>query len=305
MNVDALPLHGDTTVSRKRTKKTAASKTKSGPAPEGRVRIDVHTLHDITLAPASTGRKSNLTLDEWCQPCEDDSGTRYWRCKSTNSNGQRCPTVWPKNCQLVRVYGHVHKCLNWPPEVRDRAAGLLSEVGGTGTKAAQIEARNKEVAGPKTLTECWSNQMRNELEQVGNHAVVEFICCVGLAPYMVDTPAFKLFVARLSSKQYSPMSGTTLTEKFIRGEAASVRALTLAHLKSDAVKLITYSSDGGGTRRRAGFLTIHATDDNRRVHFLTAVDVRGLVHTGELYAKLVLEVRPVTPTLSRCMYQWC
>ena len=48
--------------------------------------------------------------------------------------------------------------------------------------------------------------------------------------------------------------------------------------------------DGGATRRRAGFLTIHATDDKKRAHFIDATDTSGFDHTGELYANMVLRV---------------
>ena len=185
----------------------------------------------------------------------------------------------------VLVAAHVSKCLHHSSEIRQNVREVLGEAS-TGAKADEVRA--KEGA---SIEELFKRRNDADFKILVNHAIVKLICGLGMAPYAVDTRWFKEFILTVTCSRYNPMSGTTLTEKYVAGEAARIQQLTMEHLKSDKVKWITFGFDAGATRNHRSFLTIHATDQERRAHFLQAENISGLNHTADLYSERVLAVR--------------
>jgi hypothetical protein len=182
--------------------------------------------------------------------------------------------------------------LGFSAEVRTEAERLSAKEA-PGIRAASVKAR-EEVGGSGKkdgdLLTCWVRQSNKDFAAVADLAVVKFICGIGLSPYAADTEVFKEFIRELTCGRYTPKSGTTLTESHIASEAARIRELTIDYLRSDKVQYITYGFDAGAIKQRASFLTIHATDDSRRAHFLAAVDTSGQKHSAEFYISLILPV---------------
>lgn len=253
---------------------------------------DAEIVVDRASPPSNNGRNRDNWLEAVTQLCEDpntidyDGKPKLWcRCKSQDpSTGKRCAHLWSKPRNRDRTARHIRVCRFQSIAHQEEAERILAEEA-TGEKADNARAKED-----GNIADMWKKRSDADYKAIADHAVVKFICRLGLAPYTVDSAAWAEFVCDLSAGRYESMSGTSLTEKFIAGEAARVREKTILYLKSDAVQYITYGFDGGATRRRRSFLTIHATDQDRRAHFLAAEDTSGLAHTSELYCELVLKV---------------
>jgi hypothetical protein len=262
-------------------------------------------LVDIIVAPSIIGRKPDAFLDETTQLCEDPTSIdkngnakQWYRCKGIYTSTEphcHCRQVWASPRTRDRVFRHVARCHGFSLSQRAKADSLLSK-GAPGAMADVIQSRElEEVAGTSgkprdgNLVAIWNRRSDKEYLIVVEAAVVKLFCGLGLAPSKADTFWWKEFMAAVSCGRVDPVSGTTLAESHIAREAANVRQLTLEHLCSEKVVWITYGFDAGGTRRRNSFLTIHATDDSKRAHFLAAVDTSGKTHSGQLYADLVLD----------------
>jgi len=297
IDVDTLSEDRSKKVKRKKSRKRIkphTAKTKINAPPKA------NYLEDIDIELQTIGRPTDKFLDATSQLCEDpcnldeDGDPVMWfRCKGTDKDtGKRCAQVWAVPRQLRRVAEHIKDCQHTNAKLRGEASTRLARLA-PGTKAEKVH--NREAALCKepgtTIDALWKKRSDDDFEKIANLAVVKLICGLGLSPYLVDSVWWKEFIREITCSRYGSVSGTTLTESHIAGEAAHVRDLTVSYLKSASVCYTTVGFDGGATRRRHSFLTIHATDQNKRAHFLNAVNTSGTSHTGDYYAKLVLEVR--------------
>lgn len=172
-------------------------------------------------------------------------------------------------------------------EDRQRANKQLAKKsnGGKHDKQKKVEEGNQ------PLVAAWKAQSDKSLDQAYKLALVKLVCGAGLPPYMTDGKFWKDFVTTISSGRITPVSGTTLSERLIREEAAHVREETLVALRGSGVRWITIGFDGGASRNCDSFCTIHATTEGRRAYFLDALDTSRDQHSAEYYAKEILEVR--------------
>ncbi len=173
---------------------------------------------------------------------------------------------------LSCLHQHVCTCCFQSVAHQEAAKKLLAKEA-PGEKAENAHAKEK---GDGNIVDMWKKQSNADYKAIADHAVVKFVCCHRLALYIVDSSAWLEFIGDISAGQYESMSGTKLTEKFIAGEAACVREMTIICLQSDTVKYIMYGFDAGATKWQQSFLTIHATNQERCAHFLSAEDSSGL-----------------------------
>lgn len=256
-------------------------------------------LIDVPTAAHTKGRRPDPFLEASTQLCEDPSNldtdskpTMWYRCKGNmDDTRKRCPQVWAIPRMSRRIAEHVKDCRHTCVKLRKDAADRMAELA-PGMKADQVKEREAVSAGKSgtTIEAMWKKRSDADFAKVADLATVKLICGLGLPPYIVDTKWWKEFLRDMTASQYSGVSGTTLTEAHITGEAARVRELTLSYLKSDAVRYVTIGFDGGATKRRHSFLTIHATDQTKRAHFLNAANTSGVSHTGSYYSELLFEV---------------
>jgi len=183
------------------------------------------------------------------------------------------------------VAQHVCTCCFQSVAHQEAAEKLLAKEA-PGEKAENACAKEK---GDGNIVDMWKKRSDADYKAIADHAVVKFVCHLGLAPYIVDSSAWLEFIGDISAGCYESMSGMKLTEKFIAGEAACVREMTIIYLQSNAVKYITYGFDAGATKQQWSFLTIHATDQDRCAHFLSAEDTSGLAHISKPL-KLILVI---------------
>lgn len=178
----------------------------------------------------------------------------------------------------MRVAAHVCDCRHHSAEIREKARALVGRES-TGAKADDVRGKEGDIA------DLWRKQSDADYKLIVDDVIVKFVCGLGIPPYAVDSKWFKDFIEAVTCSRYDPVSGTTLAESHIVGEAARVRELTIKYLKSDKVTWITFSFNAGSIRSRRSFLTIHATDQERQAHFLGAENTTGLDHTAELYSE--------------------
>jgi hypothetical protein len=230
---------------------------------------------------------------------DDKKGNpKYWVRCTGQSAGKRCPQVWATPHQLSRVARHVEKCIYVSRESQRKATEIQAmdapsvkagRAAGSGLDpASSTTSSNSNTIGPLPIA--FKRQSDTSYQNAVDSAVVKLVCGLAIAPYSVDSHWWKDFMQVVSLGHYIPVSGTILTESHIAKEAAYVRQQTLAYLRSPDVMWITWAFDAGAIWRRVGFLTIHAIDDWKRAHFITAADLRGRDHTGQLFCDLVLEV---------------
>lgn len=258
----------------------------------GVVRPDTKDLVDIVLATATTGRKSLALLDQVTQVCKDADGKRWHRCNSVNTAGERCKGAWTNRAK-DRILPHVIntvECGNWSVEIRLAAEAAL-KIGAPSEMAAQVIEETKLVLRTDdTLTHMWTKSAIAKLQLIGHLAVVKAVCRMGWAPSVVGRAAFIEMASELSSGHYTPVSVATLRDSHIPKEALAVRGRTYDYLKSDEVKYVTLTIDGGAIRNRQSFLSVHATDDQRRAFCLDLYDITNKSHTGDLFTDIMIEV---------------
>ncbi len=140
---------------------------------------------------------------------------------------------------------HVHTCCFQSVAHQEAAEKLLAKEA-PGEKAENACAKEK---GDGNIVDMWKKRSDADYKAIADHAVVKFVCHLGLAPYIVDSSAWLEFIGDISAGCYESMSGMKLTEKFIASEAAHMREMTIIYLQSDAVKYIMYGFDAGATKR--------------------------------------------------------
>jgi hypothetical protein len=296
----------------KRPRKTSEKKKSKGPiqkaAPSKEPFLrapSADQLIPIKVAPSIKGPKPDPFLDQHCEYAQDpqnmddkNGNPKYWVRCTGQSAGKRCPQVWATPRQLSRVARHVEKCIYVSRESQ-RKATAIQAMDAPSTKAgsaagsgldpvSSITSSETNTTGPLPIA--FKRQTDAAYQHSVDSAVVKLVCGLAIAPYSTDSHWWKDFMKVVSVGRYIPVSGMTLTESHIAKEAAYVRQHTLAYLRSTDVMWITWAFNAGATRRRVGFLTIHAIDDQKRAHFITAADLRGRDHTGQLFCDLVLQV---------------
>lgn len=126
-------------------------------------------------------------------------------------------------------------------------------------------------------------------------AVVKLFCAAGLPTYLATYPEWHALLTTLCPT-YKPADRTKLEEVHIVSEAACVRNKTLDILR--AGKDLTLSYDGGTSRGRESFWTIHVSTSDHRVYFMEGREATRESHTGEWIRNVVSAVRMVSTTPS-------
>ncbi len=136
---------------------------------------------------------------------------------------------------------HVHTCCFQSVAHQEAAEKLLAKEA-PGEKAENAHAKEK---GDGNIVDMWKKWSDADYKAIADHAIVKFVCHLGLVPYIMDSSTWLEFIGDISAGHYESMSGT---EKFIASEAAHMREMTIMYLQSDAVKYITYGFDAGATK---------------------------------------------------------
>lgn len=261
-------------------------------------------------------KEANLKLAIKCK--HRATGKAFYRCAADDCNHIRFG-----HPQSHRVLKHAVQCRKLPPTLRDQAL----EWSAAESLSSQLEAAAaKSSPGPDKASTSTSNAGssgqqislqtdlareattsakepqvkkgglgeiavavgREELRKKVNFHIVKLICVRGLIPTILDTDEWKKFVEDLNPR-YEPTSSTTFVEKYIPSEAAQVRVLQLAVLKT--LDNLTLTFDGGSTRKPQSVYTVHITTPDRRVFFVEGDEASREHHTAEYVKGVIMQVK--------------
>ena len=129
---------------------------------------------------------------------------------------------------------------------------------------------------------------RKDRHQMLDLAIVKLFCCSGIPTHIAEIPVWKALLV-YADPSYTPASRATLEEVHIPGEAENIHEIQLAYLKTQ--ENITVSCDGGTTRGKEAFWTIHMSTLDRQVYLMDVREATSVSHTAVWIKNIVLEVR--------------
>ena len=118
---------------------------------------------------------------------------------------------------------------------------------------------------------------RKERHQHLDLAIVKLICSGGLATSLVQQETWKETFT-YADPSYRPASRDILEDQQIPREAEHVQATQNAYLKTQTN--LTISCDGGTTRGRQSYWTVHISTADRKVYFIEVREATSESHTG-------------------------
>jgi len=234
-----------------------------------------------------------------------------------------CKTTWATPRSQLRVFAHVKSC-KWVPfalrkqvmaqmsdgslgdkvEVMDAEEDEVSgqegsgmdggsDLDGTGSDSDQPHAkRQKSLAvgrpsGSKSVYDLARQSGKQQFKNRADFALLLFLCCNCLPPYVVDSRHFKQLV-KVLHPWYKPPHSSTIADNLVPTEATRVRGLQIAYLKT--CRDLSISFDGGKIRRPRSVYTVNVTTPDRRSFLVEGDDASNLSHTGKYNAELLEEV---------------
>jgi hypothetical protein len=217
--------------------------------------------------PKIGGRPTKSFLDDLTQQCYRKSNPlkHIWRCVA-----DECSFVLASR-NSRRVARHAKVCFKLPTNLRKLAAQEAASKAPS-QKLLEIEQVAPEIIeSPRTETqESRLVQMaritgRKEKHRKLDLAVVKLFCVAGLPTNLAARQEWKDLLA-IADPSYKPASRDTLEYEHIPGEQEHVKQMQIAYLKTQ--EDLTISFDGGTSRGKQSFWTVHVTTAARQVYFI-------------------------------------
>jgi hypothetical protein len=169
-----------------------------------------------------------------------------------------------------------------PPLKRVKTAPTTASV-----LTAPVQGSSQKHADPSGSQQVakYRTEGRKVLDQKANDALVEFIVCCGVAPWIVGSDEFKHFVNTLNGN-YSLISRTTFEDSLVPAYAATVRIAILDYLKT--CWFLSLGADSGKLKKK--FVSVTVTTVHRQSFCVDLDDVSRVSQTGEYFAELFKKV---------------
>jgi hypothetical protein len=288
--------------------------TSKGGEDETAVVANLESLVDVKKEPrrkstnsnAGSGRPANVLMNDLVQQCYHVSRPEkpLYRCAGT------CGTTYASR-NLARIVRHATGCSKLDAELRKRAKAHAATQAPSrklpigdpeSTKIQKPDGENKvknrdggrDVAMLKKRKADemdWFEEAkklgRKERHEKLDLAVVNLICCSGIPSYILDLDVWKGVFA-YADPTYRPAKRAKLEEIQIIGEAESIHEIQLAYLRTQ--ENITVSCDGGTTKGREAFWTLHMSTAGRKVFLIDVREATAVSHTAVWIKNFVLEV---------------
>ncbi|KAF8238046.1 hypothetical protein L208DRAFT_1375358 [Tricholoma matsutake] len=133
-------------------------------------------------------------------------------------------------------------------------------------------------------------------------AILLLICAAGLPTYLVSRPEWQR-VCMIADSTYTPATRERLETEQIVNEAENVAAKQREFLKMQ--ENLTISCDGGTSKGREAFWTIHiSTSPKRKVYLMECREATSESHTGVWIKNFVLEVIDSIGHAKFCAVVW-
>ena len=129
---------------------------------------------------------------------------------------------------------------------------------------------------------------RDERHKRLNFAILLLICTAGLPTYIVSRPEWQRMLMVADPTYTSAMQEKLETEQIV-SEAENVMVKQLEYLRTQ--ENLTISCDGGTTKGREVFWTIHVSTPKRKVYLMEGHEATSNSLTGVWIKNLVLKVR--------------
>lgn len=247
-----------------------------------------------------TGRPSDPLLDRLTVSYFDEkSGKDRWRCVGGCADGN-----WV-NRNRPRIFKHVTECPKVATKLKQEANLELAK----SSKGAEVEELDRNInaqadttlsntnsktsrnvsklSAQSTVVDLFSTTGKQQLQTRLDHAILILICVAGLALHVLDLDVWKAML-RIAAPYYRPFSRTKAETFLIPAEAARVREKQLEFLCTQYN--LTISFDGGATRGKESFYTIHIATPNRQVFFFEGHARLDDAHTGDWLVEMNLAV---------------
>ena len=128
---------------------------------------------------------------------------------------------------------------------------------------------------------------RDERHKRLDFAVLLLICVAGLPTHIVSRPEWRRMLA-VADPTYMPATQEKLETEQIVSKVENVMAKQLEYLRTQ--EDLTISCDGGTTKGREAFWTIHVSTPKRKVYLMEGHEATSESHTGVWIKNLVLKV---------------
>jgi hypothetical protein len=292
------------------------SNTDGSGTAERESKFNAYRLVDITPAKpkhhvVAAGRPKIGTLDLFLRKCfrESQPGKHLHRCVGVGCN------VTFSNRNLQRTIKHARVCNKLPKSLRTKAKQLAAknalskrvldsgsepeavqtkgepDMEGEARGAQQLETKVKTEDGRSVPTNEWFEEARklgrDERHKRLDFAILLLVCAAGLPTYIVSRPEWWRMLM-VADPTYTPATREKLETEQIVSEAENVMAKQLEYLRSQ--ENLTISCDGGTTKGREAFWTIHVSTPKRKVYLMECREATSESHTGVWIKNLVLEV---------------
>lgn len=120
-----------------------------------------------------------------------------------------------------------------------------------------------------------------------HHAIVVLLCVAGIPSHVADLEVWRN-AWNAADPSYTPATRALLEEQQIVGEAEHVQNLQIEHLKTE--QNITVSCDGGTSRGRQAFWTLHMSTEDGKVYLMAVRQGTSESHTAVWIKTFVLTV---------------
>lgn len=279
-------------------------KVQAKPAPPDAEASDDELILDLRH---HDGRPRDALLEELTRLLEIKTGNNGKTYKIYQCSAKGCVKTWNSRTK-GRVLGHASQCLHHTTALRQKASAHL----GAQSPAAHVEkhtpfvpdsiaARTSSLvtestppasdsvtvitSGPNTFKP-FLEQGKAKLKHRADHATVVLFCVAGLPPNVISYPEYRN-LSFILNPAYTPMSRSTLADTAIPSTQAHVQQQQTSYLQTQLN--MTVSFDGGSTRKRQGFYSIHALTSDDRAFLQDVADGCGASHTAHWIHTKVLE----------------
>ena len=273
--------------------------------PEDGVVVNPKGLIQLSYPKKKTGRHPggaprNDLMDQFLMYCYsevDGPDSKKWGCIG------HCGTTWTIR-NFNRVLKHASECRKLTTNLRELARDKSAEKAPS-QKLENRAERELELEEPKKADPNKPNEKletshktkvfnsfqikgKSNRDEAINIAMIKFICTAGLPTHIVSYQEWTDLLTLLCPS-YRPPSRSMLEDDLIVSEANKVRRNILNQLKN--LWNLTISFDGGTSRGRDSYWTIHVSTEDRKVYLLETILATDVSHTAEWIEQQALGVR--------------
>ena len=276
-----------------------------GVEPEDGVVVNPNGLVQLAYPKKKSGRHPggaprNDLMDQlliYCYFEADGPDLKKWGCIG------RCGRTWTIR-NFNRVLKHASECRKLTTDLRELARDKSAEKAPSQKLENRVERHRGETEKPKTMKSSPNQQNKTsqkitvfesfqikgkaDREEAINLAIIRFICAAGLPTHIVSYQEWTDLL-NLLCPSYHPPNRSMLEDNLIVSEANKVRRNILTQLRNEWN--LTISFDGGTSRGRDSYWTIHVSTEERKVHLLETILATNVSHTAEWIKQQAMGLR--------------